>query len=425
MTVSSSLLTAAGIPYAAPSGSFVVKLHPATLLIGLAFALSLSAEGNPFRALARSVRHEPATSFYLGTVLAMAGWSVMRFGFSGAAFFIDTLLMPGVLLLLMARLTVGQQTALFRLMTTLLVVNAIIGIGEQVLRLRLEPYTVGDGIPLIENTFRATALFGHPLTNAALTGFGLFVLYRLPGPLSRVLLCLVAVAALLSFGGRTALIVNLGLLAALACTDLAGHARRSGLSYGQLTGGTLLIALMLVAVVAAVMMGSIGQRIVTSLVWDQSAQVRTRSLLLFAQLKWEQLAFGMSPDAIAAAAWDVGIRPPDAAIESFWLVMALQVGIPLTTLFGLGLTILLTRLARRGGAATGLGLIGFVVVTSTSISLAIKSELLVVVIALAWLAAASRQARLTALERRPLWPSAPDPLAAVRACGAPSDPRPA
>lgn len=398
ITVSSSLLTALGIPYAAPTGSFVYKLHPATLLIGLALVLALAGNGNPLRELGRSLAHQPAVAVYLGTVLAMAGWSVLRFGLSGAAFFIDTLMMPAVLLLLLARLDLDQQRRLFVAVAGLLVLNALIGIAEQLLRVRLEPYTVGEGIVLVEDVFRATALFGHPLTNAALTGFLLFVLYRLRDPAARLALCLVATAALLSFGGRTALMVNLALLVMLATLDLARHARDEGLTYRQLTGGTLLIFLMLATLVAAVAMGSIGQRIATSLVWDQSAQVREKSLLVFGHLGWQPLVFGMSPEQIAEAAWNVGIRPPDAAIESFWLVLALQVGIPLTALFGLGLAGFFARLARLGGAAVGLGLLGFVLVTSTSISLAFKSELLVVVAALAHLAAVHRCSGRASLE---------------------------
>jgi hypothetical protein len=358
--------------------------------MALALALALVGSGNPLRELGRSLAHQPAVAVYLGTVLAMAAWSVLRFGASGAAFFIDTLMMPGVLLLLLARLDLDRQRRLFVAVTSVLVLNALIGIVEQLLRVRLEPYTVGEGIVLVEDVFRATALFGHPLTNAALTGFLLFVLYRLRDPVARLALCLVATAALLSFGGRTALMVNLALLAMLATLDLARHARDEGLTYRQLTGGSLLIVLMLATLVAAVAMGGVGQRIAASLVWDQSAQVRQKSLLVFGQLGWQQLAFGMSPEQIAEAAWNVGIRPPDAAIESFWLVLALQVGIPLTALFGLGLAGFFVRLARLGGAAVGFGLLGFVLVTSTSISLAFKSELLVVVAALAHLAAVRR-----------------------------------
>jgi hypothetical protein len=105
---------------------------------------------------------------------------------------------------------------------------------------------------------------------------------------------------------------------------------------------------------------------------------------------WQQLLFGMSPDEIARAAEEVGIRFPSEAIENFWVVLLLQVGALLLALFAVSLVLFCARLARRGGTAVGLGLFGFLIVASTSNSLATKSEVFVVVILLAQLAAAYR-----------------------------------
>ena len=226
--------------------------------------------------------------------------------------------------------------------------------------------------------------------------------------------------------------IDVSLLALLVALDFGRYARQQCLSYRELTGGTLLVIAMLTALVAAVAMGSIGQRIMTSLAWDDSAQVRTQSVMIFTLLDWQQLLFGMSPDAITAVAWEVGIRKPDAAIESFWLALALQVGVPLLALFAPCLLAFLARLARFGGAASALGLIGFLVVVSTSISLAIKSELLVAVVALAQLAGAYRCTGLLRQAGRPDRPRHETGTAAcprgtrvrARTCPVPVGPRP-
>jgi hypothetical protein len=390
MCVPPPLLSAMGVPYDAPTGSFLFKLHPATWLVGLALAVALVARGNPLRELGRSLAHQPATAAYLGALLAMIAWSLARFGASGAAFLIDTLLVPGLVALLLARLDLSTQKRLFTLVAVVLMGNAVLGIGEQILKARLVPHTTFGGVELVEDVFRATGLFGHPLSNAAITGFGLFVLYQLRAPAARFACCLVAIAALLSFGGRTALGIGVALLAPLAMIDLARHVRRDGLSYREITGGTTLLVLALGAIVAAVAAGGIGERIMAKLAWDDSAQVREKSLLVLGIVDWQQLLFGMSPDEIARAAEEVGIRFPSEAIENFWVVLLLQVGALLLALFAIALGLFCGRLARRGGAAVGLGLFGFLIVASTSNSLATKSEVFVVVILLAQLAAAYR-----------------------------------
>jgi hypothetical protein len=390
MCVPPPLLSAMGVPYDAPTGSLLFKLHPATWLVGLALAVALVARGNPLRELGRSLAHQPATAAYLGALLAMIAWSLTRFGASGAAFLIDTLLVPGLVALLLTRLDLSTQKRLFTLVAVVLMGNAVLGIGEQILKVRLVPHTTFGGVELVEDVFRATGLFGHPLSNAAITGFGLFVLYQLRAPAARFACCLVAIAALLSFGGRTALGIGIALLAPLAMIDLARHVRRDGLSYREITGGTMLLVLALGAIVAAVAAGGIGERIMAKLAWDDSAQVREKSLLVLGVVDWPQLLFGMSPDEIARAAEEVGIRFPSEAIENFWVVLLLQVGALLLALFAVALVLFCARLARRGGTAVGLGLFGFLIVASTSNSLATKSEVFVVVILLAQLAAAYR-----------------------------------
>jgi hypothetical protein len=388
MTVPVSLLTLLGVPYAAPGGSFLVKLHPATWLLAVTLITLLIQRGNPLRALLCLLGGEPPVTFYLLVVATMMAWSVIRFGPSGAAFFIDTLLAAGFMVLILLQLDIAVRRKLFFLVCGILVANSCLGIAEQLTHWRLLPYTVGGNVELIEDVFRATALGGHPLTNAALTGMALFVFYRLKQPVLRALLCLLVVVALLSFGGRTALAVNLALFVPLMGFEFLGYVRRHGLSYREVMGGGAAMFLLLAALVGIVASGSVGQRILTSLTWDASAQVRTRSLDLFSSLPWPDLAFGMSPQAIAVAAAQVGIHPPEAAIESFWLVLALQVGVPLTVLFGVALVVLLGFLAWLGGRAIGCGLLGFVLVTSTSISLGVKSPLLVEVVAMALLSAA-------------------------------------
>jgi hypothetical protein len=392
LTLSSSLLSNAGVPYTTPTGNFVFKLHPATYLMGLTLTLALARCGNPLRELGRSLRHQPATAAYLGSVLLMIGWSVARFGVSGAAFFIDTLVVPGLMTLLLARLDLVTQRRLFTLCCVFLVGNALLGIGEQLLKKGLIPVNAG-GVLLTDDLFRATALLGHPLSNALVTGFGLFLLYRLHGRVARFTCCLIAIAALFSFGGRTALGAAGVLFAGLVAIDLVRYARQGGLSYREITGGTAFLVLALGAIIALVASGVIGERIMGKLTWDSSAQVREKSIQVLYLIDRWQLMFGLSPSEITKIMLKAGINAPYEAIENFWVLLVLQVGVALTALFTICLLAFLVRLALLGGVAIGLSLVTFLIAASTSNSLASKTEVLVIVTAMAHLAAVYRCTR--------------------------------
>lgn len=168
------------------------------------------------------------------------------------------------------------------------------------------------------------------------------------------------------------------------------HARHDGLSYGELTGGSVFLLLALGVVVMAVASGGVGERILGSLAWDSSAQVREKTVQVLHLMDWQQLLFGMSPEQITLTAARAGIVFPEGAIESFWILLCMQVGLPLLALFTACLGLFLVRLARLAGFAVGLGLIGFFVVASTSVSLASKTEIFVVVVVLAQLTGAYR-----------------------------------
>ena len=380
MCVSAPLLSQLGIPYDAPTGLFLLKLHPGTWITLLALGLSLVARGNPLRELVRSLADQPLVAVYLGTVAAMLLYSALRYGPSGAAFFIDTLLVPGLLVLLLGRLGAAGLRWLPGLVMTILLVNETIGITEQLLEHRLIPNTVLGGKLLHEDVFRATALMGHPLTNAAITGFGLFLFYRLQSPWMRMATCWLGCMALLSFGGRTALGVNLTLLALLAMVDGLRALRAGRLSYRALTAGGALLILLPAAVAAAILLGGVGERIIAKLAWDESAEVRTTSLTIYQHMSLDQILFGMSPAEIAAAMRAIGLHLPDEAIENFWIALSVQVGAILLACFAAAFLAFLWHLGRRSSWPVRLALIGFLFIASTSNSLSAKDILLFAVV---------------------------------------------
>ena len=393
MCVPPPLLSAMGVPYDAPTGSLLFKLHPATWLVGLALAVALVARGNPLRELGRSLAHQPATAAYLGALLAMIAWSLARFGASGAAFLIDTLLVPGLVALLLARLDLSTQKRLFTLVAVVLMGNAVLGIGEQILKVRLVPHTTfGGGIELVEEFCSGPrACSGIPWQR------------RVPASACS---CSTARAP----AARLALSlhdVRRGVALVRRCTPFAGN-RRSGaapLRLIDLARATPvergLPTARSWAARAARSWRSAPRRDRRgarrrradhgSLAWDDSAQAREKSLHVFASIDWQQLLFGMSPDETREPPGGSAGIGPERRDRNFWVVILLQVGALLLALFAVSLVAVLRPAgAARAASAVGLGLFGFLIVASTSNSLATKSEVFVVVILLAQLAAAYR-----------------------------------
>jgi hypothetical protein len=386
MCVSAPLLSLLGVPYDAPDGFFLLKLHPGTWITLSALTLSLAVRGNPLRELGRSLAAQPPVAIYLGTVMAMLLYSALRYGPSGAAFFIDTLLVPGLLALLLARMGPAGLRWLPPLLVAILLTNETIGVIEQLLQHRLIPNTVLGGKLLHEDVFRATALMGHPLTNAAITGFGLFLLYRLPRPWMRIATCWLGCIALLSFGGRTALGVNVTLLVLIATVNGLRCLRAGRLSYRGLTGGGALLILLPAAVAAPIMLGGVGARIIAKLGWDESAEVRATSLTIYQHMSLDQVLFGMSPAEIATSMREIGLHLPDEAIENFWVALSVQVGVILLACFAVGFLVFLWHLGRRNSWPIRWALVGFVLIASTSNSLSAKDILLFAVVVMSFAA---------------------------------------
>lgn len=379
--VSAPLLTVLGIPYDAPTGNFVFKIHPGTYALGAAFALALAERGNPIAELWRSLAHQPAVAFYLLTDALVTGFSVARHGLSGAAFFVDAQLAPGVLALLLARLDLAALRRLFALIVAFFALNATLGVAEQLVQTRAIPLTVLGGQELGETVFRATALSGHPLAGASVTALALFAFWSLADFRVRVALCWLAIVALLSFGGRTSLGLSLALFAVLLAFTGLRALRRGTLSYRMVTGGAALAALLVGAVLVAVTFGGIGERILGNLAWDRSAEVRQVSVTVYQLMRPEQLLFGVSPDEIGGLIRRLGLDYPYETIENFWIVLSLQLGFPFFALFTAGFLVLLLHLARISGAPMRLALLGFVLAASTNNSLSAKTTVLSVVVA--------------------------------------------
>lgn len=373
MLVSQFFLHWLGLPYDLPGGSFPVKIHPGTYLLCMAFFVGLCAFGNPLRALLEVVRRNPMPAAFLACMLAMFTWAILRHGTDGQAYFIDTLLAPGIALLTLLMQPRSRQRWLLGAMILALALNAVIALGEAAMGRRLIPLFAGREGIVEEVHFRASALIGHPLANSKQTVMLLPLLALLPWALGlRVGLFLLFALALLAFGSRASMAMGL-LLGMLALLPLALATVRGRLSYLQITGALVGVALIAAALAGVIATTNLGDRIVHGLTWDNSANVRLVSFRVMDHVNGEDFWFGVPVNRIETIAGLVGIDLRYEAIENFWIVLLAQLGLVGFSIFLLGLTLAVVHVWRISRLPARLALVVYFIVASGGNTLASKT----------------------------------------------------
>jgi hypothetical protein len=209
--VSGGMLWLIGYNYDGLTGGAATKIHPSTYLIVIAFAWTLIASGRPVERMIHLVNRRPATLLLLIVSCGTLAVVVLRDG-PGLGGLVDTYIACCLLMLLLA----DEDEALFdllrRLVHVLMTANALLALGEFVTNIRLFPYRF-DGLAFETDT-RSAGLHGHPLANALITACYLLALCNgdrgLP-PWFRAGMIGLQSAALVVFGGRTAVLAALGL----------------------------------------------------------------------------------------------------------------------------------------------------------------------------------------------------------------------
>lgn len=373
VVLSAQTLAWLGVPYDLPVGGKWAKLHLGSWLVLLSLICALWADGQPLAEAWRRVQAMRLVALALACMVTVAAWSVARSGTSGAAFIIDALWVPCLVLLAMQGATVAQRRALLCWLMALLVLNALLALGEFVVgrtvvpRYALEPDLVAD-----EGFFRATALMGHPLANAlqtlTLMPAALLLPARWRWPVAGLLLI-----ALLPFGSRSALAAALLVYGGALVASVLWRALHGRYSYLQLTGGLFLCLVLFTAGGIAAWASGLGERIFANLTWDQSANAR---LVAWDALSWlddEAWFAGVSPAQISDIALRIGLDPRFEAIENFWVVLLMQFGLVGFLPFLLGLGALLLHLWRQAVPAMRLAMLVYLVVASGANTLASKT----------------------------------------------------
>ena len=240
MLLSASMLLRLGIPYDAPYGPAVAKIHPGTYFLLLAWFMALSGMGNPLRSFIEQMARQRLIGVYFFSMVGVFVWAVFRHGTSGAAFIIDSLWTPAIAAFTIELLDDSRRRRLFQLVMVLLACNAALALGEALSPARLTPLHVGRTDIIEEEYFRSSAFLGHPLHNALITASLLPAATLLPWARGwRILLVLVCLLSLLAFGGRTSVAAVALVYGSYLLVRLGRYALSGRMTYLQLTGGSL------------------------------------------------------------------------------------------------------------------------------------------------------------------------------------------
>ncbi len=367
MILPANLLVLLGIPYNLPGGSPFIKIHPSSYLIFLAFGAYLAQR--PFQQSLHGVAEQkPIVWIYPLVASLVTVLTVIRFGISGVAFYIDGLIVPGVLAWLLLSESEAFRRGAFHLILVVIFLNAVLGIFEAATGMRLLPYLIA-GESHREEFFRSAALASHPLESAGRTVPVLLASLVLP---SRVFLILIPILllGLLGFGSRSALIIGVVCLLILYQRDLMASIRSRTISVEKTMGSLLLGFLMFLVSLLMIFSLDLGTRIIETLYWDQSASARVESILMLRHLSLEEWWFGSGPEGVKNL---TQIRMGWFNFENFWVILLIQLGVIQLIFFTVAFLFWMAHLVQEAAFNIRLSALAFLIIASGSDILATKT----------------------------------------------------
>jgi polysaccharide biosynthesis protein VpsF len=255
----------------------------------------------------------------------------------------------------------------------------LFGLFESLTHNNVFPFVANDDVKEAEleatDDFRANAFYPHPLTASLITSMAFFLLYAMQ--MRFVVLAAsfpLLLIGLLAFGGRTALGVTIAMSGLAAFYILMKGIIRRNLKLDFIL--YLLCAMIILPIVVGIIVTqtTIAERIVDTLYYDDSAQVRVTQWTVLNFLTLKNWLFGVPLLDLEALKYQIGLDAVED-IENFWLLLFLNLGaigfIAFLFVFGA----FLTHIARRGhGMFAWMLMISALIIDSGSNSLGTKSN---------------------------------------------------
>jgi hypothetical protein len=365
-----NLLQAAGI-------MTPIKVHPSSLIV-LFCVIYLFLNGSV--PLQVRFREAPGLMLFVFGIPLLGLYSIVFNGYSGSMVYIESFWSAGLLTIALESVTDRKKRLMAKILIGLCLIDAGVGIYESLtysnwFPMVLDPDLVSKATQT-DVDFRANAFYPHPLTASLVTAMAIFLLYSMQlrfltaGPIFAVLL-----VALFAFGGRTALGVTLVASVGYAIYTLLAGILKRNLKLDFVLAIVFAAVVIPIFVTIIVTETTIADRIMNTLYYDDSAEVRATQWAILGRLSLRNWLFGISMVDLSALKYQIGLGSIDTDIENFWLLTFLNLGmiafIPFLCLFG-GF---LVHIARRTSSLNGwLLMLSALLIDSTSNSLGVKSN---------------------------------------------------
>lgn len=371
LAVSPDRLAMHGWQYGETGGSPLEKMHPGILLFAVLLAASAMSYGNPLTSVMSAAVAHPGLIVYFGGIALLIVHAVLWAGLPFTTF-IDTFVGPALVFLLIERVPGSRGRTLAWLIHLFFAANALLGVAELLMGFRTTPIFI-EGLE-DDAEWRSSALLGHPLGNALLTGAYMVVIGAgggrdLPGWLRPVLL-LIAAGGMVAFGGRAATGFAILFFAYFAVRRFFALLAGAPFNRRALFVSLMLVPLLAFAVMLAAEAGFF-DLFLSRLTDDEgSASTRVEMFELFGHLSAYDLVFGPDQAQIASLMGTYGL---EYGIESFWVAMVLQHGFLVASVFFVTLFFFCREVVRAASPGAVPAFVYFFAVASTSVGLSVKS----------------------------------------------------
>jgi hypothetical protein len=372
--ISGGVLWPLGINYEGITGSAASKIHPFTYLTILVFGWQILSSSHIVDFCTRTVQRTPASLLLMVSGLALFGHIITREG-AGMAGAIDTYIGPALLVMLLGWANEGQMRKVEITLHVLMAINALLALSEFATDSRLFPYRF-DG-ELFPTDSRSTALQGHPLTDAIVTAC--YVLALLNGGRSlpsrfRVPTVILQLCALVTFGGRSAIVVTL----LLGGIYLIAHAkqllRRKKISLLGAAVLALSISLVPILVDPPISAGGFFDSLIGRFYSDGgSANARLEMFDLLSQIPLRELVVGPDLGLIDGLRRVSGL---EWGIENPVVKTILYQGLFMATLLTTAIVLFISEVVSRCQRGAWLPVLGFSILLMTAETIGGKTTLL-------------------------------------------------
>jgi len=369
--VSSGMLGRLGINHGGVTGAIASKIHPATYLALFTVALVAVARRNPASFFASLLTRQPGTLAFLLAILMLAAY-ISFDGRKGIATIFDTYLLAVAVALIAAEREARDFVRMEKLVHVLLAANAALALLEYAVGFRFFPFRF-EGVEF-EWDMRSTGLSGHPLENAQLTGIYIMALLGGGGvsmpKMLRPAAVLLQLAAMVPFGGRTAMLLTLAMMTLWLIPQILHLLRGGRMSLVALASIAILVPVLALAVVAIAAGGFFDVLLVRFVDDSGSAKTRIEMFEIFSQLSAHDILIGANPEMVDSIRRSLGL---ELGIENPVVRLLLYQGALFTGFLVAGLTLFIIEIVRRLRPGYGMALTFFLIIVNSYESISNKT----------------------------------------------------